>query len=90
MMLKIVVELVACWPGRFQRLWNGHLWMAALHYLMWCLWRERNNWSFEDIERTMPNLKLLFFITFLDWLSVLHNRSLWFVIDLIDLCNLYD
>ena len=29
MMLKIVVELVACWPGRFQRLWNGHLWMAA-------------------------------------------------------------
>ncbi|XP_065624621.1 uncharacterized protein LOC136061358 isoform X2 [Quercus suber] len=34
--------------GHFQRHLNGHLWMAAPHRLKWCLWTERNNWSFED------------------------------------------
>ena len=64
--------------------------MAAQHCLMWCLWRERNKWSFEDTKRTMPDLKLIFFWTLLDWMSVLHSLSLCFVIDLINSCKLRD
>ena len=56
--------------------------------LMWCLWRERNNQSFEDTERTMLHLKLFFLGTLLVWMSVFHCQSLCSIIDLIDLCNL--
>ena len=54
--VMLELELLACWPGCFLRHQNGHLWMATTHYLMWCLWRERNNRSFKDIERTMFDL----------------------------------
>ena len=66
--------------------------MAVMHCLMLCLWRERNNQSFKDTERTMFDIKLFFFRTLLDWMSVLHShsKSLWFVSDLIDLYYLHD
>ena len=56
-----VVDLPACWQGRVGRHWNGVIWMVAPHCLMWCLWRERNDRSFEDFERTLLDLKLFFF-----------------------------
>ena len=56
-----VVDLLACWQGRVGRHWNGVIWMVAPHCLMWCLWRERNDRSFEDFERTLLDLKLFFF-----------------------------
>jgi hypothetical protein len=31
--------------------------------LLWCLWRERNDRSFEDSERTTTDLKSFFFIS---------------------------
>jgi len=58
-MWKSVVELLACWQGQYGHHRNGYIWMAAPHCLMWCFWRERNNQSFEDIERSLPDLKLL-------------------------------
>ena len=30
---------------------------AGPHCVMWCIWRERNARSFEDIERNIPDLK---------------------------------
>ena len=40
----------------------------------------------------MFDIKLFFFRTLLDWMSVLHShsKSLWFVSDLIDLYYLHD
>ena len=35
--LKTFVDLLASWPGCFRRYWNGLLWMAAPHCLMWCI-----------------------------------------------------
>jgi hypothetical protein len=29
--------------------------------LLWCLWRERNNISFEDWKRTFEEIKFIFF-----------------------------
>jgi len=70
-MPKTVVELLSCWSGHFHHHRNEHLWMAALHCLMWCIWRERNNRSLENIKGTMLDLKLFFLITFLDWMSLI-------------------
>ena len=46
--------------------------------------------TFEDSERSLLDLKLLFFRTVLDWMLVLRNHSICSVRDLIDLRNLSD
>ena len=83
-MPKIVVELLACWQGNFGHHRNGVIWMAVPHCLMWCIWRERNNRCFEDFERTIADLKLFFFKTLLDWMSIIGSHSIFSVYDLID------
>ena len=65
-----VVGLLACWQGRFGDHRNGDIWMVVPHCLMWCIWKVRNSRCFEDKERSMPDLKFLFFRTLLDWFSV--------------------
>ena len=57
-----VVGLFACWQGRFGRYCNGDIWKVVPLCLMWCLWKERNSRCFEDIERSMLDLKLLFLL----------------------------
>ena len=70
-MPKTVVELLACWQGKFGRYRNVAIWMAVSHCLMWYIWRERNNWRFEDLERSVSDLKLFFLKTLLDCVVVL-------------------
>ena len=82
-----VVELLACWPGQFGNHRNSHIWIVIPHCLMCCFWREKNSRSFEDTESSMPDLKLFFFRTLLDWLSAMRNLSLFSIVDLLDLCN---
>ena len=55
-----VVGLFACWQGRFGRHHNGDIWMVVPHCLMWCIWKKRNSRCFEDIERSMPDIKAVF------------------------------
>ena len=62
--------------------------MAVSYCLIWCIWRERNNWSFEDSKRTMAYLKLLFFKTQSDWMSIIGSLSISLVYGLMDACNL--
>ena len=69
------VELLACWEGKFGRHRNAAIWIAMPHCLMWCVWRERNNRHFEDLERSVSDLKLFFLKTLLDWVVVLGFRS---------------
>jgi len=78
-----VVGLLACWQGHFGRLRNGVIWKIVPPCLMWCIWKERNNRCFEDSERAMPNYKLLFFRTLLEWFSVWRNHS-FSLLDFID------
>ena len=58
-MPKSVVELLASWQDWFGRHRNGHVWMVIPHYLMQCLWWERNSRCIEDKERSMPGLIIL-------------------------------
>ena len=83
-----VVGLLACWQGHFGRLRNGVIWKIVPPCLMWCIWKERNNRCFEDSERAIPDIKLLFFRTLLEWFSVWRNHSFSFsLLDLLDFCN---
>ena len=82
-----IVGLFACWKGHFGHHRNGDIWMAVPHCLMWCIWKERNSRCFEDKERSMLDLKLLFFKTLLDWFSVWRNHPFSSILDLLDFCN---
>ena len=42
---------------------------------------------FEDKEHSMPDLKLLFFRTLLDWFSVWRNHPFPSILDFLDFCN---
>ena len=57
----MVVELLACWQWRFGHHQNGRIWLATPHYLMWSIWKERNNQCFEDSERSLLDPKQFFF-----------------------------
>ena len=83
-----LVELLAFWQGNFGHHHNGVIWMAVPYRLMWCIWRERNNRCFEDFERTIADLKLFFFKTLLDWMSIIGSHSIFLVYYLMDACNL--
>ena len=86
-MPMVVVELLAYWQGRFGRHRNGYIWIIVPHCLMWFIWDERNSRCFEDSECSMPDLKLLFFRTILDWFSMWRNQPFSSILDLLDLCN---
>ena len=70
-----VLGLLGCWQGRFGRHRNGYIWSIVPQCLMWCLWRERKSRFFEDIERSIPDLKLFFFKTLLDWFLLCKNNQ---------------
>ena len=42
---------------------------------------------FEDNERSIPDLKLFFFGTLMDWLAALRNQSFFSFLDFLDSCN---
>ena len=65
-MSHTVLGLLRCWQGNFGRHRNGYIWSIIPHCLMGRLWREINSRCFEDIERSIPDLKLFFFRTLVD------------------------
>ena len=57
-----MVDLFACWWTGC-RSWSAIVWKMIPLCLMWCLWREKNARYFEDLERTLEELKSFFFFT---------------------------
>jgi len=59
-MPRLVVDLYACWwtAGSTQ---SVAVWKMVPSCLLWCLWREKNDRSFEDRNRTSKDIKSLFF-----------------------------
>ena len=87
LMPQSVVGLLACWQGRFGHHRNGYKWLIVPHCLLWFLWRERNKRCFEDNERFIPDLKLFFFRTLLNWWAAMRNQSFFSFLDFLDSCN---
>jgi hypothetical protein len=82
-----VLDLFHGWLGKFGRYDTIKVWKMIPHSLIWCLWRERNARHFEDLERSLPELKLFFFQTLLDWVVGSHVYSIHSIAELIDLCS---
>ena len=82
-MPRSVVEFLASWSGKFNRLRSKVLWRMIPHCLMWVIWRERNTWTFDGNERSIHELKLLFFQTLFDWANATGVFSLIFVLSLL-------
>ena len=81
-----VLHLWAGWQVSLCGSRNLAVWRMVPHCVMWCLWRERNARHFEDCERSVVDLKLLFFQTLYEWVYSLGLFSINSTMDLIDLC----
>jgi hypothetical protein len=60
-MPRRVFDLFACWWSSGRRR-SVAVWMMVPTCLFWCLWRERNNRCFEDLERSSGTFYPLVFI----------------------------
>ena len=61
---------------------------------MWLIWRERNACTFEGIERSIHELKLLaftfiYFFTLRDWANALGVFSFTSLPDILDFCTCF-
>jgi hypothetical protein len=61
-----VIDLFACWWCS-RRPMSVALWKMMPICLFWCLWREKNNRSFEDLERTLEEILSSFYHTLYLW-----------------------
>jgi hypothetical protein len=44
---------------------------------MWCIWRERNAWHFEDVEASMLELRKRLLNTLYIWIAAHHSLSVF-------------
>jgi hypothetical protein len=65
-MPRRVIDLLACWwsSGRSR---SATVWKMVLTWRFWCLWREKNNRSFEDVVMTSEELLSSFYHTLYLW-----------------------
>ena len=82
-----VMELLACWSNKFNKLRSKELWRIIPHCLMWVIWRVRNTHTFDGNERSIHELKLLFFQTFFDWANATSVFTFISLLDMLDFCT---
>ena len=54
---------------------------------MWVIWRERNTCIFDGNERSIHELKLLFFQTLFDWANATGAFTFISLLDMLDFCT---
>ena len=64
--LGSVVDLLCCWHHQLGK-YNFDIWNLVSGCLMWTIQTKRNRHSFEDIEKSMPQLLDLCQRTLFDW-----------------------
>ena len=83
-----VSEVLASWQGKFGRHRNIGLWRFVPNCLFGYLWWEQNARCFENCERSILDIKFLFFRSLLEWSLVLLSYSCLSLPDLMNRCNL--
>ena len=86
-MPRTVLDLFGAWLGKMGQHGSILVWKMVPHCLVWCLWREWNARHFEDSERTISGLKLLFFQALLEWVAGSGAFAIHSIWELIDLCT---
>jgi hypothetical protein len=86
-MPRDVVDLLSCWKGIRSNSEAGKIWKMVPHCLMWCLWQERNDRTFNEKERTIPALKFHFLHTLLNWSKASHLDGSCSLFDMLDKCS---
>jgi hypothetical protein len=86
-MPRDVVDLLSCWKGIRGKSKAGKIWKMVPHCLMWCLWQERNDRTFNEKERTIPALKFHFLHTLLNWSKASHLDGACSLSDMLDMCS---
>jgi exonuclease III len=86
-MPRAVVDLLSCWKGIRGKSEVGKIWKMVPHCLMWCLWQERNDRTFNEKERTIPALKFHFLHTLLNWSKASHLDGSCSLSDMLDMCS---
>ena len=79
-MPRKIIDLLACWQGRFGRHQHKVIWM-------WCIWRERNCRNFEGNEQSVAELKQLILKTLFQWVSVSGCLPCSNFLNFLDLCS---
>ena len=51
------------WLGKH----SSYIWNLAPLCLMWCIWKERNRRTFEDLDRSEDQMLAFFFGSLFDW-----------------------
>ncbi|KAG2720879.1 hypothetical protein I3760_02G054900 [Carya illinoinensis] len=62
-----VVAAIASWTGLRGNNQIKAIWKMIPICIMWCIWKERNERTFEDKERSLEELKVFFFRTLCTW-----------------------
>jgi hypothetical protein len=57
------------WRGNIGAQQRRDVWGVAPACLIWCIWREHNQRTFEGLESSLLNLKFDFLETLYDWCS---------------------
>ena len=82
-----VEDLLSCWTGTCGKSEAGKIWKMTPHCLMWCLWQERNDRTFNGVENSIPTLKFKFLLTLLEWSKASHLDPSCSLSDMIDICS---
>jgi hypothetical protein len=68
-----VSDLLGSWRGQFGTRHALQIWRLAPLCLMWCLWRERNERSFEDRESDLLEIKKIMLQSLFAWKVALNS-----------------
>ena len=82
-----VGDLLSCWHGPRNKSEAGKIWKMTPHCLLWCIWQERNDRTFNGVEKSIPALKLHLLLTLLSWAKASHLDSSCSLSDMIDQCS---
>ena len=82
-----VEDLLSCWIGSRGKSEAGKIWKMTPHCLMWCLWQEQNDRTFNGVEISIPALKFKFLLTLLEWSKASHLDSSCSLSDMIAYCS---